>query len=231
MQYRQVIYLSICVLSVGCLSGCTSEDSSTAAPPQPVANRCRCLGNWSHIALLRVENTPVQVQGNTLRRDGLDNYRGWAFDATVEALLPGMPRPSPEVPPPPPVVMSRIRVHQYAFYSNGSLIQPWEADAPQTKPLRSGQRVLVRFGQQTDTEGTWTVGIVGSDPETGALTRQWYQFAVGTSAAQVLDPTEWGDYCRGCAGLCGGYLHASDFCDGGGPVYPSDASDGGVVGH
>lgn len=188
----KVYILSIVVLS---LAACTSGDTSLPTPNPPYGAGCRCTGLVYHLALVRVEDTPVPFRDDMQPLPGLT---GMEFHVIVEQLLP-VTRDLYHIAS-PPAVSSSILARQYLLDRNGAPLRNALPGEPATAHVGRGQRLLVELTGARPAEPTvWSVSLLASDPTTGALTRPWYEFPTGTPASQVLDPTEWNTISRGCA--------------------------------
>lgn len=179
------------VLLTSCGQG---SNSSAPNPVTPIEDLCRCDGFELHLAVVRIETTPVPHS---------DNYMGSgeSFEMTVlQSLAATNPRQySGQVVP----IGTRVRVRRYLRNIDGTPFYSYVPGTPPPVSITQGMQIIVSYRLATGIDDNlYLGGPLPVDPASNTLSARWMQFPVGTPASQILNPIEWNNPMRGCGPDC-----------------------------
>jgi hypothetical protein len=181
MMSRKIFTTIFAIMLASCEQG-TSPSSSNPLPAYGAG--CRCDGNEFHLFTGRVESSPIPYE------DGIG--RGIQFDVTVDRVLPASLRSG--LVAPTPTTGERIRVQRLLVLADGRPLTEAIPNYPHFPEVVLGMTTVFTIGGPAVGDSTRRPGApLPLDPMTNALTAPWMQFPVGTTASQILDPTEWGN--------------------------------------
>ncbi|MFO0647294.1 MAG: hypothetical protein U0326_13735 [Polyangiales bacterium] len=188
------VTLVAALISLGA-SACSQEQLGDApVPVTPVAERDRCRGLDSHLALLRVEGDPVPFREVPQGFPPEEPWVGIDVTVSVEQVLPATFVPSYVTPRAAPT--GTFRVHYYTDIDRS--VRTGNFTPIDVSRLVRGGRVLAEFPVVQVGAIVWPFHTVATTPDGARLAARWYQFPAGTASTQVLDAAEWNDPSRAC---------------------------------
>ena len=188
------ISLAAALISLGA-SACSQEQlGDTGVPVTPEAERDRCRGLDSHLALLRVVDDPVPFREVPRGFPPEEPWVGIDVTVSVEQVLPATFVPSSATPRPAPT--GTFRVHYYTDIDRS--VRSGNFTPVDVSRLVRGGRVLAEFPIAQTGAIVWPFYLIATTPDGARLAERWYQFPAGTASTQVLDAAEWNDPARAC---------------------------------